>query len=81
MPIDTCVKMSATNGALVSDATDLQSLACALKYLTFTKPNIYTSQQVCLHMHDPRYPHLATLKRILRYIYDTLDHMFAFSKD
>jgi hypothetical protein len=27
---------------------------------------------VCLHMHDPREPHLAALKRILRYVRGTL---------
>lgn len=46
----------------------------ALQYLTFTRPNIsYAVQQVCLHMHDPREPHLAVLKRILRYIRGSLD--------
>jgi hypothetical protein len=40
MPVDTCDKMSATDGAPVSDATDFQSLACALQYLTFTKLDI-----------------------------------------
>nr|GEW51557.1 ribonuclease H-like domain-containing protein [Tanacetum cinerariifolium] len=29
---------------------------------------------ICLHMHDPREPHLAALKRVLRYIRGTLDH-------
>nr|GEY31752.1 ribonuclease H-like domain-containing protein [Tanacetum cinerariifolium] len=28
---------------------------------------------VCLHMHDPREPHLASLKRVLRYVRGTLD--------
>ncbi|CAN6351554.1 unnamed protein product [Urochloa humidicola] len=32
----------------------------------------YEVQQVCLHMHDPREPHFAALKRILRYIRGTL---------
>lgn len=32
----------------------------------------YAVQQVCLHMHDPREPHLAALKRILRYVRGTL---------
>nr|GEZ87010.1 ribonuclease H-like domain-containing protein [Tanacetum cinerariifolium] len=31
-------------------------------------------QHVCLYMHDPREPHLATLKRILRYVRGTLDY-------
>nr|GEW60578.1 ribonuclease H-like domain-containing protein [Tanacetum cinerariifolium] len=34
----------------------------------------YVVQQICLHMHDPREPHLAALKRVLRYICGTLDH-------
>lgn len=74
MPIDTCAKMSVTDGAPVSDTTDFSDLACAL-HLTFTKLDIsYGIQQVCLHMHNPRDPHLATLECILRYIYDTLHH-------
>nr|GEX81960.1 ribonuclease H-like domain-containing protein [Tanacetum cinerariifolium] len=31
-------------------------------------------QQICLHMHDPREPQLAALKRVLRYVRGTLDH-------
>ncbi|GKB00484.1 ribonuclease H-like domain-containing protein, partial [Tanacetum coccineum] len=31
-------------------------------------------QQVCLYMHDPLEPHLAALKRILRYVRGTIDH-------
>nr|GFA70880.1 ribonuclease H-like domain-containing protein [Tanacetum cinerariifolium] len=34
----------------------------------------YVVQQICLHMHNPREPHLAALKRVLRYIRGTLDH-------
>ncbi|GJZ84773.1 ribonuclease H-like domain-containing protein [Tanacetum coccineum] len=37
-------------------------------------------QQICLHMHDPREPHLAALKCILRYVRGTLDfglHLYA----
>ena len=57
----------------MSDATDFRSLAGALQYLTFTRLDIaYAVQQVCLHMHDPREPHLAALKRILRYVRGTL---------
>ncbi|PWA35905.1 ribonuclease H-like domain-containing protein [Artemisia annua] len=49
--------------------------AGSLQYLTFTRPDIsYAVQQVFLHMHDPRAPHLSALKRILRYVRGTLDH-------
>jgi hypothetical protein len=45
-----------------------------LQYLTFTRPDIaYAIQQICLHMHDPREPHL-TAMRILRYLQWTPDY-------
>jgi hypothetical protein len=66
-------KVSTTDGVPVADASDFCSLAGALQYLTFARPDIaYVVQQVCLHMHDPREPHLAALKHILRYIRGTL---------
>ena len=71
-PVDTNPKLS-VDGPPVQDATDFRSLAGALQWLTFTRPDIaYAVQQVSLHMHDPREPHLAALKRILRYIRGTL---------
>nr|GEY11733.1 ribonuclease H-like domain-containing protein [Tanacetum cinerariifolium] len=42
----------------------------------------YAVQQICLYMHDLREPHLAALKRILRYVQGTLDlglHLYMFS--
>ena len=72
-PVDVNPKLSGTDGTPVTDPTDFRSLAGALQYLTFTRPDIaYAVQQVCLHMHDPREPHLAALKRILRYVRGTL---------
>ncbi|XP_066373050.1 uncharacterized mitochondrial protein AtMg00810-like [Miscanthus floridulus] len=35
---------------------------------TCSKVSALDGAPVCLHMHDPRVPHLAALKRILRYI-------------
>jgi len=71
-PVDTNPKLAA-DGPPVPDASDFRSLTSALQYLTFTRPDIaYAVQQVCLHMHDPREPHLVALKRILRYIQGTL---------
>jgi hypothetical protein len=72
-PVDTHSKLPA-DGVSVSDPSQYRSLAGALQYLTFTRPNIaYAVQQVCLYMHDPREPHLSALKRILRYLQGTLD--------
>ena len=72
-PVDTQGKVSAA-GPPVADPTAYRSLAGALQYLIFTRPNIaYAVQQVCLHMHDPREPHLTAMKRILRYLRGTID--------
>ncbi|XP_057440497.1 uncharacterized mitochondrial protein AtMg00810-like [Lotus japonicus] len=51
----------------------IESLAGALQYLTFTRPDIsYVVQQVCLHMHAPHTEHMLALKRILHYVQGTL---------
>jgi hypothetical protein len=59
----------------VEDVSQFRSIAGALQYLTFTRPDIaYTVQQICLHMHDPREPHLTAMKRILHYLQGTPDY-------
>ncbi|KAK1415538.1 hypothetical protein QVD17_31321 [Tagetes erecta] len=74
-PVDTSAKLSATDGAVLPDATLYRTLAGALQYLTFTRPDItYAVQQVCLFMHAPREPHFAFMKRILRYLSGTIDY-------
>ena len=73
-PVDTQAKLSADLGDPVADPTAYRSLAGALQYLTFTRPDpTYAVQQVCLHMHDPRESHLAALKCLLRYVRGTVD--------
>jgi hypothetical protein len=68
-PVDTQTKVSITFGLSVADPTQFRSLAEAIQYLTFTHPDIaYVVQQICLHMHDPREPHLTAMKRVLRYL-------------
>ncbi|XP_026396046.1 uncharacterized protein LOC113290677 [Papaver somniferum] len=74
-PVDTNSKLSATSGPALKDPTLYRSLAGALQYLTFTRPDIsYAVQQVCLFMHDPREPHMQALRRILRYLQGTIEH-------
>jgi hypothetical protein len=73
-PLDTQGKLSEAKGNPVTDPTAYRSLAGALQYLTFTRPDItYAVQQICLHMYDPREPHLTALKRLLRYLRGTVD--------
>ncbi|XP_071676887.1 secreted RxLR effector protein 161-like [Lolium perenne] len=73
-PVDTKSKLSATDAPLATDASFYRSIVGALQYLTLTRPELqYAVQQVCLHMHAPRDPHWAAVKRILRYIRGTMD--------
>nr|GEX89253.1 ribonuclease H-like domain-containing protein [Tanacetum cinerariifolium] len=69
-PVDTESKFGSDG-----DPTLYRSLAGALRYLTFTRPDLsYVVQQVCLYMHDPRDSYFTALKRILRYVRGTLDY-------
>jgi hypothetical protein len=75
MPVGTQAKLSTNDGPPVTDATYYRSLIGALQYLTFSRTDIaYTVQQVCLHMHTSREPHLTALKRTLRYPRGSLDY-------
>ncbi|GAU50542.1 hypothetical protein TSUD_409860, partial [Trifolium subterraneum] len=72
-PVDTKQKLSTSSGTPYEDPSLYRSIAGALQYLTFTRPDIsYAVQQVCLHMHAPCTEHMFALKRILRYVQGTL---------
>jgi hypothetical protein len=82
-PVDTQGKLSEAEGPLLGpqDSTAYRSLAGALQYLTFTRPDItYAVQQLCLHMHAPREPHLAAMKRLLRYLRGTIGYGLLLSR-
>nr|GEW40197.1 ribonuclease H-like domain-containing protein [Tanacetum cinerariifolium] len=65
-PVDTEKKLG-PEGSPVTEPTLYRSLAGALQYLTFTRPDLsYAVQQLCLYMCDPRKPHLNAMKRVLR---------------
>ncbi|GKE11083.1 ribonuclease H-like domain-containing protein [Tanacetum coccineum] len=65
-PVDTESKLG-YDGDPVSDPTLYRSLEV-------TRTDIsYVVQQICLYIHDPREPHLAALKRVLRYVRGTFD--------
>nr|GEU75231.1 ribonuclease H-like domain-containing protein [Tanacetum cinerariifolium] len=61
-PVDTEKKLG-PEGSPVTDPTLYRSLAGALQYLIFTRPDLsYAVQQLCLYMHDPREPHINAMK-------------------
>ncbi|XP_022041503.1 uncharacterized mitochondrial protein AtMg00810-like [Helianthus annuus] len=71
-PVDCNPKLSATSSPEFDNPTQYRSLAGALQYLTFTRPDIsYAVQQVCMYTHSPRIDHSNALKRIIRYLKGT----------
>ncbi|XP_035838982.1 uncharacterized mitochondrial protein AtMg00810-like [Helianthus annuus] len=74
-PVDTQSKLSSVPDSPYDDPTTYRSLAGALQYLTFTRPDItYAVQQICMHMHSPCQAHWNALKRIIRYLQGTVDY-------
>src|ERR1044072_9777633 len=72
-PVDTKQKLNTASGTPYDDLTLYRSLAGALQYFTFTRPDIsYVVQQVCLHMHAPCTEHMLALKRIRCCVQSTL---------
>jgi hypothetical protein len=72
-PLDSRAKLSASEGAPITDPATYRSLTGSLQYLTLTRPDLaYAMQQVCLFMHDPHDTHLALIKCILWYVKGTL---------
>jgi hypothetical protein len=52
-----------------NDATKFRSLVGVLQYLTLTRSDIaFSVNKVCNFLHSPTTIHLATAKRILRYV-------------
>jgi hypothetical protein len=74
-PVDLQAKLAGDSEPPVEDTSQFRSIAWALQYLTFTRPDItYAVQEICLYMHKPREPHLTVMKRILRYLQESLDY-------
>ncbi|XP_071704030.1 secreted RxLR effector protein 161-like [Rutidosis leptorrhynchoides] len=80
-PVDNNGKLSSNTGPSYSNPTEFRSLAGALQYLTFTRPDIsYAVQQIFLHMHDLKVCHMQALRRIIRYVRGTISHGLQLTK-
>jgi hypothetical protein len=71
-PIDTQSKLSNADGDFLPDGNEYRSFAGALQYITLMGHDIsYDVQQIFLHLHAPRAPLHALVKRVLRYVCGT----------
>ncbi|XP_058079289.1 uncharacterized mitochondrial protein AtMg00810-like [Magnolia sinica] len=79
-PLEYNVKLLATDGESLPDATLYKQLVSSLIYLTVTRPDIsYAVYLVSQFMSAPRSTHYAAVLRILRYVKGTLFHGLHFS--
>ena len=63
------------------DATLYRSIVDGLRYLVHTRPDIaFTVGYVSRFMEDPREDHWIAVKRLLRYVKETVDQVIVFPK-
>ena len=71
-PLEVNAKLHQQDGDLLPDPTFYRRLVGSLVYLTITRPDLsYAVNLVSQFMTAPRHHHLATVKRLIRYILGT----------
>lgn len=81
-PMSTSVKISSDLAGKLVDQSLYRSMIRSLLYLTASLPNIVFSVRVCAHFQaNPKKSHLTTVKRIIRYVNDTLLYGIWYSRE
>jgi hypothetical protein len=74
-------QLSKLDGDSLLDPFEYRSVVGALQYCTLTRPDIaFSVNQLCQHMHHPTASHWSAVKRVLRFLKNTLDHGLFYSK-
>jgi histone deacetylase 1/2 len=74
-PLSVSNKLSLTDGEVLSgdDSTNYRSIVGALQYITLTRLDIvFSVNKVCQFLYVPTTVHWTVVKRILRYLRDTI---------
>ena len=72
-PISSKNSLSKYSGTPLSDGSEYRSIVGALQYLSLTRPDIaFAVNKVCQFMHYPTSDHWAAVKRIFRYLKNTI---------
>jgi histone deacetylase 1/2 len=75
-PMSSSERLCSVDGDALSseEATQYRSIVGGLQYLTVTRPDLsFVVNKVCQYLSEPRTPHWAAVKRILRYVRFTVD--------
>ena len=74
-PMDSGLKLQKDEGESFNDVKEYRRIVGSLLYLTITRPNItFLVGIISQFMERPCVDHMATAKRILRYVKGTLDY-------
>jgi histone deacetylase 1/2 len=82
-PLSSTEQLSLTSGTPLGsdDNTRYRSIVGGLQYLTLTRLDLsYSVNKVCQYLHAPTTEHWTTVKRILRYVKDTVTTGITFVK-
>lgn len=80
-PFSPTTKLSKNGGQFLPDPASYRQVVGALQYLTLTRPDIaFAVNKVCQFMHSPTDVHWSAVKRILRYLKNTVHHGLFFSR-
>jgi hypothetical protein len=82
-PLSVSDKLSLTHAKFLSseDCARYRSIVGALQYITLTRPDIsFSVNKVCQFLHAPTIVHWMDVKRILRYLKDTVSLGLRLSK-
>jgi hypothetical protein len=74
-------QLSRLDGDPLLDPSEYRSVVGALQYCTLTRPDIaFSVNQLCQHMHHPTSSHWSAVKRVLRFLKNTMNHGLFYSK-
>lgn len=74
-PLSATATLQLHDGTPATNATEYRSILGALQYLNLTRPDIsFSINKLAQFMHKPTTLHLQHLKRILRYLKNTINH-------
>ncbi|KAE8691720.1 Detected protein of unknown function [Hibiscus syriacus] len=80
-PMEPNIKMCAHEGKDLEDATMYRQLVGSMIYLTLTQHDIsYAVGVMSRYMQNPKKPHLEAVRRILRYVKNTIDYGLLYKK-
>lgn len=68
-------KLTLNSGSPLADPQPYRRIVGSLQYLALTRPGVsYAVNKLSQYMHCPTSDHWQAVKRVLRYLYGTLDH-------